>query len=177
MRHNYCDGWGTLYSPTDTFSVVRIKTIITGIDSVYVNQLSMGFAQNSVTTEYKWFAQNYRNPVFYVTQTDIALGQSIKSVKYHSKPKSINTGIQDNSENPISIYPTLFHDNININLGDEIKNYSIKIFSVDGKNVYNKTFFANEKLITINLSNLSNGFYNVLINNGKIINHIPIIKN
>lgn len=36
VRDNTVDGWGTLYLPTDTFQVLRVKSVLNRTDSIYV---------------------------------------------------------------------------------------------------------------------------------------------
>jgi len=170
-RKNYCDGWGTLYLPTDTFNVMRIKTIITARDSVFITQYNLPVAFNSNITEYKWFAPNNRNPVLYVTETEITLGQSTKRVRYKSKPDQVN--ITEINSKDISIYPTITNNFVNISNKDN-NNLTIKIITSEGKIIYSKSY--KENIISLNFNNYKSGIYFIIINDGKTIRKEKIVK-
>ncbi len=67
-RTNQVDGWGTLYLPADTFDVLRVRSVLDRWDTVFVDQLGLGFAfDEPQTIEYKWIAQGMDIPVLTVT--------------------------------------------------------------------------------------------------------------
>lgn len=67
VRENLVDGWGTLYLPTDTFEVLRVKSVLNRTDSIYVNQFMFGFSlPEPETIEYKWLAAGMDVPVLQV---------------------------------------------------------------------------------------------------------------
>ncbi|QQR86857.1 MAG: T9SS type A sorting domain-containing protein [Flavobacteriales bacterium] len=67
VRDNTVDGWGTLYLPTDTFQVLRVKSVLNRTDSIYVDQFMFGFSlPEPETIEYKWLAAGMDVPVLQV---------------------------------------------------------------------------------------------------------------
>lgn len=67
-RTNEVDGWGTLSLPSGTHDVLRVKTTLDRVDSIYVNTLMFGFSlPEPQTIEYKWLAQNEHRPVLQIT--------------------------------------------------------------------------------------------------------------
>lgn len=65
-RVNHVDGWGTLYLPTDTFEVIRVKSVIQYYDSIYIDSLGFGMGFDRIETEYKWYSDSSRMPVLQV---------------------------------------------------------------------------------------------------------------
>ncbi|MCB0810061.1 MAG: hypothetical protein KDB96_12350, partial [Flavobacteriales bacterium] len=43
-RFNEVDGWGVLYLPTDTFTVLRVRSVLQRTDSIHIDQFGIGFA-------------------------------------------------------------------------------------------------------------------------------------
>ncbi len=90
MRRNEVDGWGTLYLPTDTFQVLRVKSRIQRTDTVYIDQFGVGFSiPEPETIEYKWLAQGMDEPVLQVTT--VAGVNTL--VRFFYQPDDISTGI------------------------------------------------------------------------------------
>lgn len=65
-RINNVDGWGTVITPFDTFQCLRLKSIVTEIDSITIGTgtTSIGIPVN--TTTYKWLAHGSVIPVLEV---------------------------------------------------------------------------------------------------------------
>lgn len=90
MRRNEVDGWGTLILPTDTFEVLRVKSRLARTDTIYINQLSMGFAvPEPETIEYKWIAQGMKEPVLQINTS----GGVNTLVRFYYHPVDISTGV------------------------------------------------------------------------------------
>jgi hypothetical protein len=95
MRHNEVDGWGTLYLPSDTFAVLRVKSRIERIDTVHIDQLNMGFAiPGPETIEYKWIAQGRKEPVLQVT----TVGGVPTAVRFVYTPNTTGIGFVEKTE-------------------------------------------------------------------------------
>lgn len=67
-RHNYVDGWGTLILPNGTFPAIRIKSVVTEIDSIYLDTLGFGISIPRDFVEYKWLTDNCGIPQLQVTE-------------------------------------------------------------------------------------------------------------
>ena len=92
-RVNFVDGWGTVITPADTFSAMRVQSIITAHDSVHIDTIiNYGTSFNYTTTEYKWYAYKMGEPVIKVS-VRTGTGPSITTVEYQNRPKNI-TGIK-----------------------------------------------------------------------------------
>jgi hypothetical protein len=91
MRHNYVDGWGTLYLPTDTFEVLRVRSVLTRTDTVYVTTpFPFGFTlPEPEAVEYKWIAAGMGGPVLQINTT----GGIAAQAEFYYAPDSISTAV------------------------------------------------------------------------------------
>jgi hypothetical protein len=62
------DGWGSLILPGGTFDVLRVKTVITGSDSINVPAIEIGFSIPKDQTIYAWYAANEDTPVLSILE-------------------------------------------------------------------------------------------------------------
>ncbi len=98
-RYSIVDGWGTLYLPSDTLEVLRVKQIINRIDSFFVDTIGSVPAIPSTSTVYSWLAVGKGMPVLEITETDF-----IVTANFMADPGSV--GIRNNtSERNLSIFP------------------------------------------------------------------------
>ncbi len=89
-RDNLVDGWGAITTPGGTFDVLRVKTTITGKDTINLDTLGFGFAINRpVVHEYKWLAQGLRVPVLQINTTTFFGTEVINNIYYYDVPRSI----------------------------------------------------------------------------------------
>ena len=73
-RINIAEGWGTLMTPYDTVSALKIKTYTNEIDSVNISLLPFPFAIPRNTVIYKWLSNTEKIPVLEVTGTESGTG-------------------------------------------------------------------------------------------------------
>ncbi|NCA85960.1 MAG: T9SS type A sorting domain-containing protein [Clostridia bacterium] len=66
-RVNVVDGWGTLTTPYGTFDVLRLRSTVKEIDSIYVDSLQFGTALTRNYVEYKWLGAGYGQPLLQAT--------------------------------------------------------------------------------------------------------------
>lgn len=62
-RVNIIDGWGTLITPYDTLPAIRVFSTSYIHDTIYMDTLGMGFAQDRTVREYKWLADTIGLPL------------------------------------------------------------------------------------------------------------------
>ncbi len=65
-RINIVDGWGTLITPFDTFPTIRVFSTSYIHDTIYMDTLGMGFAQDRTELEYKWLTDTIGLPALNV---------------------------------------------------------------------------------------------------------------
>lgn len=84
-RYNTVDGWGTLQLPTDTFEVIRVRSVLQRTDSIHIDQFGTGFTvPEPETVEYKWLAVAEGHPVLQVN----TLGGVPNLVRFRHDPQA-----------------------------------------------------------------------------------------
>ena len=68
-RINTVDGWGTVITPYDTFQCIRLKSVVTEVDSTTITLLGITFPFTTTTISYKWLANGVIIPVLEVDGT------------------------------------------------------------------------------------------------------------
>ncbi len=90
QRVNVVDGWGTINTPAGSFNALRVKTTITGRDSIQVDQLSLGFAiERPLITEYKWLSPGRRVPVLQINTVDLFGAEVITEVFFFDEERTL----------------------------------------------------------------------------------------
>lgn len=77
-RINVVDGWGVIKTPYGQFDCIRIKTTITGVDSIELSTFKIPIPTNK--TIYTWYAKGQHYPIMEITQT-IGIGAGL-TIKY-----------------------------------------------------------------------------------------------
>lgn len=91
-RVNSVDGEGTLTTPYGTFEVLRVKSVITEHDSLYIDSLQMGAPIIRNIIEYRWLSPQFPVPVLTITQEGLTYNvQYIDSV-HNLIPLSVTCG-------------------------------------------------------------------------------------
>ncbi len=73
-RESTVDGWGTLKLPMGDYEVLRVKSVITRSDTIYVDATGIGLALPPVTTtEYYWLGKGTGVPLFQVNQNALGI--------------------------------------------------------------------------------------------------------
>ena len=160
-RVNYADGWGELTTPYGTFETVRVKSDIIQYDSLYIDSLGFGFPVLRNFTEYKWLGNNFGLPLCTVTDDGL-----LPTIDYIDSVRSfILTSVETSLLEPlITVKPNPFKHSIAVNIsGKDISGGLIKIYNLNGKQVYEKSTeyhtTSNESSFHINDLNLPDGIY------------------
>ncbi len=157
------DGWGTLKLPNGgTYDVLRVKSTIEGVDTIYIDQLSNGFGIPSTTLEYKWYAVGEGEPVLTVTATSALGTQIISGVNYkHHEPSGIKTMNLLNTS--LDVFPNPVVDLLQLHYYTPIPgDVQISISNLSGEEVYSETqtcIAAQNNLYRLNVQSLASGLY------------------
>jgi PKD repeat protein len=74
------DGWGTISTPyAKNVSCIRVKSIITELDSIEVPTASLSFGQTITRIEYKWLSTTEKIPLLTITGNEV-LGNFVPSI-------------------------------------------------------------------------------------------------
>jgi hypothetical protein len=169
VRVSEVDGWGTLITPYGTFNTLRIKSSITGNDTLFLDTLGFGFNFPSpATIEYKWLGTTKNIPLLQITMTAGSFGGApqISSVTYRDSVRTL-TSVSE-SGNPIgnmSVFPNPANDWITISLNSYVDGVSaIRLIAPDGRivdNVWKGELYSGNNMMSLNLANhqLASGLY------------------
>ena len=146
-RHNLVDGWGSITTPYGTFNALRVKSVITVMDSLHLDTI-MTFPINITRniTEYKWIAKNLGYPLLTITETSTGGLPATKTYVYMDSLRQF-AGIQSNNINKainLKISPNPAKDQINIEYNiNASADVDISVFDLTGKKV--KTLLKNKQ--------------------------------
>ncbi|OFY96231.1 MAG: hypothetical protein A3K10_12495 [Bacteroidetes bacterium RIFCSPLOWO2_12_FULL_31_6] len=170
-RENKVDGWGTLKTPSGTFNVLRVKSILTKVDTLFLDTLGFGFLiPRPEEIEYKWLANNMSTPVLkIVTNAGI-----VTTIEYQDT--AVFVGVEELTViNNITIFPNPTKEFVQVifNAKNAGKlDYSIK--DINGRIILKNNFTVNTGknlfLIDLKSNQLSNGIYFIeLLMNDQVI--------
>lgn len=130
-RETSVDGWGTLKLPMGDFEVLRVKSLVTRADSLYIDATSMGFALPPITTtEYHWLGKETGLPLLQINSTLLAAS----TIYYQDTATPSAIAINEKEENSINARlfpnPTLGLVNLAYNIET---NSMVKIDLLDEK--------------------------------------------
>jgi hypothetical protein len=135
QRINNVDGWGSLTTPFGTFDVLRVKSVITERDSIYIDSLNFGFNTPVVTTkEYKWLGAGFGLPLLQINTT----GNNVISQVLYQDSIRLNSirEIAGFSDEPV-VFPNPASDRLyfqySLRLPMEV---NIDLYTTDGKKVF-----------------------------------------
>lgn len=149
------DGWGTLVLPIGSFPVLRVKSVVNIVDSVYVDML--GFTLENprpAQIEYHWIGQMKDLPLLQIN-ADSASGV-ITQIRYQDIHHSL-TGINEQAAQQLTnVYPNPVSDQFNV-VADELI-LTLNIYDVAGRQVSSFVPLSNRYTVQIP-SALVNGTY------------------
>ena len=171
-RVNFVDGWGTLYLPADTFSVIRVKSMVTYYDSIYYDSIGFGLGFNRNVTEYKWLAEGYHEPVLQINKQ----GQNNVSAKFiYHEPAGLSVKPLE-SPSPISMYPNPATNLLTIDLTAINESITLIVTDVSGRELINNQYPAGNDKIELPLEQLPRGMYLVGIKTASAIYREKLLK-
>lgn len=175
-RQSVVDGWGSLTTPFGTFPVLRIRSVVTATDSIYLDTLGFGQAfAVPARIEYKWFGAGSKIPLLQVDATDAGGGETVTGIVYRDsiRPEIPQVGIAEHgAATSFSVYPNPATEyvivNYDLHAASKVK---ISISAVTGQVVSviaNETVPAGRQVVTIDLAalGLKPGVYFLSLENG-----------
>ena len=167
-RVNKVDGYGSLTTPYGTFDVMRVKSVINTVDTIYLDTLHFGTHLNRpVETQYIWLGDNQGDPLLFISKvgnnTTIRFKDNIST--------AVETGNRINNRD-IIIFPNPASTSINIISETNIGKAEII-------NILGEIVLTRENNITVlNISSLKTGIYMVRLysENGTLITVRKFIK-
>ena len=104
-RTNTVDGWGTVITPFDTFQCLRVKSVLSEVDSINITAVGLSIGIPVPTVTYKWLANGVKIPVMEVSGFEL-LGTFVPtSEKYRDNyrivPNRFNIRIDFNADKTV----------------------------------------------------------------------------
>ena len=175
-RVNVVDGWGTLITPLSTYQTLRVKSVITSIDTLYYSTLMFGInIPRPTRVEYKWLATAKEIPVLEIDANIVGGNEVISNVQWQDTlHQTSNVGINNQTLNNFnaSVFPNPCDDvaflQYNLSATAKVK---ITITDVLGKTIStladeNETASMYLKTINVKELHLNKGIYFVNIQSG-----------
>lgn len=159
-RNSVVDGWGSLILPMGTYNVLRVKSVLTKVDTFYIDTLGFGTNFNRPQEiEYKWLANGMSMPVLKIITT----AGIVSSIQYQDTVQVV--GINELQVlNNFSVYPNPTKEVVHVMFNSkksESLTYSIK--DISGKIILTKSFKTlqgkNHIMIDFAQQNISKGVY------------------
>jgi hypothetical protein len=175
QRTSVVDGFGTLTTPFGTFEVLRIKSVINELDSVYQTFFGGGgwnVLPQTVITEYEWWAQGKDDAMLKIVATENNGTPQIRSIEYQDIYLGLDASIGENSFE-FNLVPNPANNLISIESDLAIEH--IQVIGLDGSVVL-KQNANNVSKATIEISMLQTGVYFVEVSSGKFSATQKLIK-
>jgi len=172
-RVNKVDGWGTLITPFGTFDALRVRTEITGSDSLYIDTLNAGIkVDNDILREYKWFGKNQLLPLLQINTQAGIFGQFqgfefVTKIVYRDSVRFDLTGIINMGKDEIqfSVFPNPSSGSFFVSVPAELNAVTIKLTDVSGRLVLQREMImATEQ---VNTEVLVKGIYILTLQSDK----------
>lgn len=156
VRYNDVDGWGDITTPYGTFGAMRVKSYITGNDSISYNGFNT--RQNRPpSTEYKWLGKGEVVPLLQINTGSFQGGpESVRSVTYRDSLRNVPmVGITEAKLESMQVktYPNPATESVHFDWNEQLGNHATCIvYDATGKQVYQQNL---EKQQVLDLSTLS----------------------
>jgi hypothetical protein len=164
-RINEVDGWGTLITPFGTFDALRVRTEITGSDSLFIDTLNSGFkVENDIIREYKWFGKNQLEPLLQINTQAGVFGQFpgfefVTRIVYRDSVRFLPTGIFDMAKEEVqfSVFPNPSNGSFFVSVPADLTSASIKLTDISGRLIMQREM--NMPTEQVNTEALAKGIY------------------
>lgn len=183
-RVNVVDGWGTLITPTDTFQVVRMRTVLDITDTISMDTSNQtGFAIPRPTeVQYKWLAPGMKIPVLEVDCQILFNAEVVTNIIYQDTMQAVwqvSVSDQDLNTPLVSVYPNPANETVYVQYSQNGQGDVVfQLNDLTGNSVWNTTVQnANTVGIqVIDVSSLPAGIYliSVITESGKTVSKIVI---
>jgi hypothetical protein len=166
-RSNEVDGWGTLLLPNNaSYQVLRVKSTLTGSDTLYIDALGFGFNIPSTSYEYKWVSAGIGVPVLQINANDAFGTVTPSSVRYlHSEDQTGLVPYEDKQRfNLFFQNPSTQQVSVSFQT-TKVGPLQISITDMQGKTVLSSNLTAQngQNQFLLNIDDLSEGIYQLIV--------------
>lgn len=164
------EGWGTVILPDTSFEALKIRMILNGSDSVYIEALGTGFAFPRLEqTVYQWLSPGEIEPVLEVTET-LGVGALVRY--RYTAPSSLAEAYRAD----IKVYPNPATDFLIVSTDREGLN-SYAIYDASGRLVKRDRSVGPDLQVEIPVHSFPQGEYFLLMEQGKQSYYYSFFKN
>ncbi|MDP2235829.1 MAG: T9SS type A sorting domain-containing protein [Bacteroidales bacterium] len=178
QRENLVDGWGTLKTPYGTFEVLRLKSTVFEIDSVYIDSISQGIRIERNYIEYKWIGKNKGIPLLQATFDEFLSTVAI----YQDSIRDLTVGIPEvNDFNRPQVFPNPFREELFFKIcANNTEQTLVSLLNIQGLKViedqlFNTSLGCDTYRLKLPESLLKHGTYILKIELGNKIHHVKVI--
>lgn len=160
VRASEVDGYGKLILPGNTFEVLRQRSVLSRIDTIYIEQFGFGFRfPEPQTVEYRWMAAGMKAPVLTVT----TVAGAITTVRFFYDPPPPPPPVP--LAPPLVIYPNPAADDISVTLPEGYDGLFI-IIDAAGREMRPPVVAQPGTIQRFGLENLASGAYTLQLVDG-----------
>lgn len=174
-RVNTVDGWGTVTTPVGTFDVLRMRSAITDIDSIFIDTLNYGTNILLKSYEYKWLAQGTGLPVFQINAQDILGVPLVTQISYLDT--ALQTNVQEIKSHigPVAtVFPNPAGEWLQLHINKSIgKPLTVIITNPSGSIVHQQNIV--QPTMFINVSSWKNGIYFLELMEERAVQHLKVL--
>lgn len=178
-RVNLVDGWGTVITPFDTFPAVRVLSTSYVHDTLHMDTLGFGFAQDHMEYEYKWLADDMGIPVFKVTERTGMMSSTLGEYRKDYTPILSDVPKAETLMGFVDVYPNPATDQTSVcfSLNGNGK-VSVEIFDLTGSLIYTSgdiNYTRGFHQLPLPIENMAAGIYPVKIQSGSSVKFFKLI--
>ena len=161
-RIDTVDGWGTLDLPNGTYNVLRVKSILNKIDTIYTSApFPLGFTiPRPEEVEYKWLAAGKGIPLLKVT----TIAGVVTQIEYQDD--YVFVGVEEISKiSKVTVFPNPTNSHLVIDFKAQTEgDLKVKLKDISGREIgviYNNSvsFGSNKLLIDLTQQSIKAGIY------------------
>lgn len=171
-REYVVDGWGTLNIYDQSFQVLRVKSHVTGFDSIYVSEsflpIPLGFQILKDITTYQWISTEYKLPILEVISDQGGFGGATLQVQTADIIDGAGTG--DVLESAPVVYPNPTNNRLNV-VGQYI-NTNATIYDQNGRLVWSGIITKSG----VDVTTLQSGLYTLRIQMADDLHSVRFVK-
>ncbi len=183
-RESTVDGWGTIITPLDTFSVLRMISYVQKTDTISLDSVTGFIIPRPLEVQYKWIANGQKIPVLEIDCQVIASNEVITNVIYQDNYDStlfqVNVTEILPSLSNATIYPNPTAENCYLNFSsNSLVQVNVSLFDISGREVrvFGKQIaFSGNNSRVLDLNGISDGVYLIYIDSeiGKVTQKIIV---
>ena len=155
------DGWGTLITPTDSASVLRIYTTEVIYDSTYINGIGSLNSTNDSNYYYHWYTKNLGFPVLQISKGSLHQENLYYQKASYSKMKAKVLGTPEQVQKiPVLVINEIGNRTVTFILPDNAspRRYLIELFDLTGRKINPPISSFSNKIFT-SFENFPSGIY------------------